>query len=144
MIADDAQHVLPVGGEAGERSQVAGQLGGGRVALAGHQRRQRARVGAGLIRVVRHAEQHQHRAQIGVAESEGAVVVGQPRDLFAGELRHQHADLEHDRPEPDRVAKGVDVELAGFDVEELEQVQATPGCRPCCRGTCTRSRGCWR
>ena len=61
---------------------------------------------------------------IGVTETEGAEVVREPGDLLARELRHEHADLEHDRPEPDRVAVRLDIDLAGVDIDELEQVQA--------------------
>ena len=92
-----------VGRVAGERAESLRHLGRGRVALAGHDRGHRAGEGAGLVGVVRHAAHHQHRAEVGVAETERAEVVGEPGDLLARELRHQHADLEHDRPEPDRV-----------------------------------------
>ena len=71
-------------------------------------------------RVVGQTAQHQHRADVGVAEAERAVVVGEAGDFLARELRHQHADLEHDRPEPDRVAIALDIELAGLHVEELD------------------------
>jgi hypothetical protein len=44
---------------------------------------------------------HQQAADIGEAEAQGAVLVGQFRDLVGGELRHHHRDFQHDGPQPD-------------------------------------------
>jgi propanediol dehydratase small subunit len=44
----------------------------------------------------RECPDHQQAAEVGVAEAERAEVVAQLGDLLAGELRHQHRDLEHD------------------------------------------------
>ena len=119
-------------------------LGRGRVRLAGHDRRHRAGEGARLIGVVRQAAQHQHRAEIGVAQPERAEVVRQPGDLLARELRHQHADLEHHRPEPDRVPIRLDIDLAGLDIDELDQVQAGQIAGRVVEEHVLASRDCWR
>src|SRR5918997_5497033 len=76
VIANDAEHMFAVGGKAGEWSQVTRQLSGGRVALAGHERRYRARIGSSLIRVIGHAEQHEDGAQVGVAKPKRSIVIG--------------------------------------------------------------------
>ncbi len=67
---------------------------------------------------------HQQRAQVGVAEAEGAVVVAALGDLRRGEVRHGHRDLEHDGPQPDGVAVGVEVERP---VGPLERNQVQRG-----------------
>ena len=60
--------------------------------------------------VVGDARRHQQAADVGEAEAQRAVAVGQLGDLARGELRHQHRDLEHDGPQPAGVLEGVDVE----------------------------------
>ena len=70
---------------------------------------QRARPSA---RVVAVAHGHQQAADVGVAEAEGAEAVGELGDARARELRHQHGDLEGQRPEPGGVDVGVGVEAA--------------------------------
>ncbi|GBD16880.1 hypothetical protein HRbin26_01790 [bacterium HR26] len=125
MVADHPQHVLAVGREAGERSQNLGHLGRGGIGLPGHDGGDGGGDGAGLVGVVGQAHGHQERAQIGVAEPERAELVALPGDGVAGVLGHQHADLEHDGPEPDGVAEGLDIEDAGLRVVELHQVQGS-------------------
>src|SRR5579885_2241377 len=95
VIADDAQHMLAVLLEAGERPELLGHLGGSGIGDAGHDRGERATDRAAGIRVVGNARAHQQAADIGVAEAE--------RAEFVGQLRHQHRDLEHDGPQTDGV-----------------------------------------
>ncbi len=73
-------------------------------------------------RVIGDAHGHQEAADIGVAEAEGAVLVGALGDLARGELRHQHGDLEHHGPQPAQVLVAVDVEVLGLRIVELQQV----------------------
>ena len=71
---------------------------------------ERAADRAALVAVIGDAAGHQQPADIGVAEAERAVVVGEARDLLRGELRHRDRDFERQRPQPDRVLIGGDVE----------------------------------
>ena len=64
------------------------------------------------VEVVGNARGHQQAADIGVAEAERAVLVGEPRDLLRRELRHHHRDFEHHGPQPHRVLVGRDVDRA--------------------------------
>ena len=73
--------------------------------------------------VVADAGRHQQAADVGVAEAERAVFVGELRDLLRRKLRHQHRDFEHHGPQPHGVLVAVDVERAGLLVAEGEQVQ---------------------
>ena len=122
MVAHHAQHVLAVLLEARERPELLRHLGGGRVADAGHDRGERAADRAARVAVVRNAGRHQQPADVGVAEAERAVLVGELRDLLARKLRHQHRDFEHDGPQPDGVLVALDVERAGLLVAIGEQV----------------------
>ncbi len=67
---------------------------------------------AAFVGVVGDARRHQQAADIGVAEAERAVLVGELGDLLGRELRHQHRDFEHDGPQPAGVLEGLDVEAA--------------------------------
>ena len=111
VVADDAQHVLAVLLVAGEGAEKPRHLGRGGVADAGHDGGERARDLAAGVRIVGQARRHQQAAEIGVAETERAELVGQGRDLARGELRHQHRDFEHDGPQPHRMLVAVEVEL---------------------------------
>ena len=61
-------------------------------------------------RVVGDARGHQQAADIGVAEAERAVLVGELGDLLRRELRHHHRDFEHHGPQPHGMLVGRDVE----------------------------------
>ena len=103
---------LGVGGVAGEGAELGRHLGGEAVGGAGHDRGEGAAEGAALGRVVAVAHGHQEAADVGVAEAEGAEAVGELGDARARELRHQHGDLEGQRPEPGGVDVGAGVEAA--------------------------------
>ena len=123
VVADHAQHRLAVRVVLREGAELARHLRRGGVGDAGEQRG----VGAGLRerlgRVVGDALHHEQRAEVGVAEAERAVVVRELRNRWTRVLRHQHGDLEHDRPQPGRVRVRLGVELAGLLVEEAQQVE---------------------
>ena len=112
MVAHDAQHVGGVAVIVREGAELAGHLGRGRIGDAGHDRGQAGADGAAFGAVVGDAGGHQQAADIGVAEAERAVLVGEPRDLLRRELRHHDGDLEHHGPQPDRVLIGRDVDRA--------------------------------
>ena len=122
VIADDAQHVGGVGVIAGERPELARHFGRGGVGDAGHDRRDGAADGAARGRVIADAAGHQQAADVGEAEAERAVAVGKLGDLARRELRHQHRDLEHDRPQAAGVLEAGDVELARLLIAERHQV----------------------
>ena len=90
--------------------------------------------------VVRDAELHQEAAEVGVAEAERAVVVAVLRDALRRVAREIDEDLLRDEEDAARVAVALDVERAVV-AQELGEVDARRGCRPCRRGTCTRSTG---
>ena len=84
---------------------------------------ERTAKGAALVAVVGNALGHQQAADIGVAETQRAVLVGLLGDLLGGELRHHDGDLKHDGPQPDRVLVVGRLDLLRVLVHELEQVQ---------------------
>ena len=112
VIAHDAEHRLAVLCKAGERPELPRHLGARGIGDAGHDGAERPAQRARFRRVVGNARGHQQPADIGVAETERPVLVGELRDPARGELRHSDRDLEHDRPEPDGVLIGLDVEAA--------------------------------
>ncbi len=121
MVADDAQHVLGIRRIAGEGAELLRHLGGGGIGDAGHDRGQRAAIGAAGGRVIGDARGHQQAANVGVAEAEGAVLVGELGDLLRGELRHQDRDFEHHGPQPAGMLIALDIE-APVRLAELQQV----------------------
>ena len=122
MVADHPQHGVAVLGETGERPDHTGHLGRGGVGVAGEDGGQGTSDGPALVGVVGDAPTHQQRSEVGVAETEGAIVVRALGDLLGREVGHGHRDLEHDGPQPDGVLVGLDVEDTGLVVVELDQV----------------------
>ena len=122
VVADHAEHVLLVLLVAVERTVLGGEHRARGVAAAGQDGAERAADGAAGIAVVRDARLHQHGAEVGVAEAEGAVLPAELGDLLGREARHQDADLEDHGPQADRVLVALDVEGACLRVVELEQV----------------------
>ena len=112
VVADDAQHVVAVGREPGERSELGRHLRRGGVRLRAEDGGEGRRDGAAFRAVVGDAHDHEKGAEVGVAQAQGAEVVALARDFLRGELRHEHADLQHDGPQPDGVAKVLDADLA--------------------------------
>jgi len=122
VVAHDPQHVLPIRREAGARAELTGHDRRAGIGLTGHDGGDGAADGAAIGRVVRDAETHEQRADVGEAEAEGAVGVAELGDLTARKRCHQDRDLEDDGPQPHRVAEGVDVESA-LVVEEDDEVE---------------------
>ena len=112
VVSHHPEHLPAIVRKAREGTVVLGQLRRHRVGGRGHQRGDATADGDGLVGVVGHPAHHEVGAQVGVAQTQGPVLVAQLRDVLARELRHQDRHLEGDRPQPARVADGVDVELA--------------------------------
>ena len=123
MVADHPQHGSRFLRIAGEGAELGRHFGRGGVGDAGHDRGQRAADGAAGLGVIGNARRHQEAADIGVAQAERAVFVGQLRDFLGRELRHHHRDFENDGPQPHRVLVACDVEHLGVLVAERQQVQ---------------------
>ena len=122
MVAHDAQHRVRIRGEAREGSELGRHFGGGAVAHARHQGRKSAAERTPLVRIVSDAGRHQEPAEIGEAESQRTVLVGERGDLGRRELRHQHRGFEHDRPQPHSMFVGRHIDPAGR-IAELHEVQ---------------------
>ena len=129
VVADYPAHGLGVLGVAREGAELLGHLGRGGVGDPGHDRGQRAAIGPARVGIVGQAEPHQQPADVGVAETQGTELIGEPGDLARGELRHQHRDLEHHGPQAHGVLEGRDVEAAVVAAErhEVERGQVAGG-----------------
>ena len=95
-----------------EGAELAGHFGRGRIGDAGHDGGERGADGAAFVGIVGDAGGHQQAADIGVAEAERAVLVGELGDLLRRELRHHHRDFEHHGPQAHGVLVGGDVDRA--------------------------------
>ncbi len=82
VVANDAQHVVAVGLIARERAQFAGDFGGCGIGHASHDRGQSARQCPALVRVITKAHVHQQPADVGIAKTQRAEVIGALRDFF--------------------------------------------------------------
>ena len=122
VVADDPQHGVAVGGVAGEGAHEARHLGRGGVGRAGHDGADGGGDRPSALAVVAQARRHQQRAEIGVAQAQRAVLVGQFGDPARGVLRHHHRDLEHDGPQPGRMLQRPDVERT-VGIAEAHQVE---------------------
>ena len=123
VIADHAQHRLRIRPVAGEGAALGGDLGRGRIGAAGEDGGERAADRPAVVAVVRNARRHEQAADVGVAEAERAVVIGEARDFLRGELRHRDRNFERQRPQANRVLVAFDVERLGRRVAELQQVE---------------------
>ncbi len=122
MVADRAQHGFAIGGKPGERAQQIGHLGRGGIGRTGHHRGDGSGNGATLGRIVTQPASHHQRTQIGIAEAEGTVLIGEFGDPARRVLRHHHGDLEHHGPQPGGVFEACDVDRA-IRLAEPHQVQ---------------------
>ena len=120
VVADDPQHVLGVLLVAGEGAELAGHLGAGGIGVAGEDGGQGGAPLGALDTVVGDAHPHEHGAEGRVAQAEGAELVAELGDGLAGELGHEHADLEHHGPEADAVPVAGQVEAAVLGEEGAE------------------------
>ncbi len=123
VVADDAQHRRLIALVAGEGAAFLGHFGRSGVADAGHDRREGAAISAALGGVVAEAARHQQPADIGEAEAQRAVFIGKLGDFARRELRHQHRDFKHQRPQAHGVFIGRNVEDLCGRIAELQQVQ---------------------
>ena len=138
--AQHVEHRLGVLVVAGERAHAGRGPGRGGVGVPGQQRRDGGRPGPSGVGVVGQALRHEQRAQVGVADAELAEGARRLADLLGRVVGVADDDLlagEHDRH---RRLEALHVELVVL-VEERQQVHATPGCRPSCRGARTREHG---
>ena len=119
--AQNAQHVLLVGGESGERTHPRRRAGRGRVRMTGQERRDRRRPGAPGAGVVGQPEGHQQRTEVGIAETELAEGVGVLGDLLGRVVGSSDEDLLGREDDLHRVSEGIDVEAVR--IEERQQVQ---------------------
>ena len=125
VLAHDAQERLGVLLVSGERAAaVAGDAGRLRVGLAGHHGRDGGCAAAGGVGVVGDGVRHQQRAQVRVAESQGAVGVRVAADRLGRVAGVVDQDLLGGDHGAHAGAEGVDVELLGVvGLDEGEQVQ---------------------
>ena len=110
-------------GGGGEAGAGLGDAGGLPVGIAAEDGGERPGEVASGIGVVGEAEGHQERAEVGVAEAEGAVVVGVLGDHLGRVAGGVDDDLHRGGDDGDGVAIGGGVELAAGG-EELQQVEA--------------------
>ena len=122
MVANDPQHMVPVPRIALEGPELRSHLRRGSIGLPCHDRADGAANGQRLRRVIGDALSHQHRPHIGVPQPERPIAVALLRDRPAREGRHQHTDLQHDRPEPHRVPELLQHEFA-LGRKKLAEVQ---------------------
>ncbi len=120
MVADDAQHMLGVLGIARKGPQFARYFRRRCIGHAGHDRGQRPAKGTALVTVVGIAHVHQQPADVRIAKPQCAEVIRPLRDLFGGELRHHHADLQ--RHGPQTRSMHVIFDLKNAVLEESQQV----------------------
>ena len=111
VVADDAQHMIGVLGVAGEGPQLARHLGGGGIGNACHDRGQRPAKRTALVAVVAKAHVHQQTADVGIAQTQRAEIIGPLRDFLGRELRHHHRDFERNGPQTGGVHIVFDHEL---------------------------------
>ena len=93
-----------------------------RVGLAGHERRDRRRVGATLVGVVGETALHEQRAEVRVADAELAVALGVRGDRRRRVVRAADEDLLRSEDDVDRAREARDIELA-IGVQETHEVE---------------------
>ncbi len=118
--AQDAQHVLLVGGEPAERTHPRRRAGRCGIGVPTHQRRDRRRPRTSGGGVVGQSERHQQGAEVGVPEPELAELVGVLGDLLCWVVSATDEDLLGGEHHLDGVAERVDVEAVV--VEESQEV----------------------
>ena len=123
VVADDAQHGSCVLLVTRESPALGSDLSRGRVGNTGHQRGQTATDRAAFVGVVAVAHGHEQRANVGEAQTKGAVLVRQLGDFLGRELRHENGGLQRQGPEATSVLVAFDVQRASLLARELHQVQ---------------------
>ncbi len=123
VVTDDAQHVVAVRCKARERTKLTRHFSRGRIGNTGHDRGQSPGNRTALVAVIRNARRHQQAADVGVAEAECAVLVGEFGNLAGRELRHHDRNFENDRPQTNRMFVIGNVDVLGGGILELNKVQ---------------------
>ena len=123
VVADHAEHVLPVVLISGESSQLFRHLGAGGVAGHVHDGGNGAAQCHALLAVVGYALNHQQGADIGIAEAKSAEFIGEFGDLLRRKLCHQNGNLQYDCPEACGVAESLHIKHSGLEIVELDEVQ---------------------
>ena len=120
VVANDAQHMVGVAGMAWESAQLASHFSRGRIGHAGQDRGQRTGQRAAFVAVVSQTHVHQQTADVGIAKTQGAEIIGQLRNFLGWELCHHHGNFQGHGPQAGRVDIGLGVELTVL--VELKQV----------------------
>ncbi|MBV6489794.1 MAG: hypothetical protein CNCCGFBP_00168 [Fimbriimonadaceae bacterium] len=122
MVANDTKHRVSVPGIPRKRPKLSRHLRANGVRLASKNRSQSSTNRPSLRAIVWDPHLHQQRAEVRVTQAQRAKLVTQLRDLWAGKLGHEHADFEHEGPEPNRVTIALNVKQSGLRVVEPNQV----------------------
>ncbi len=110
MIAHHFQHGVPVRREFGEGAKLARHLRRCCIGHARHGGADSASDGAPFAAVIGDARSHQQPANIGKAQTQRAVIIGQLRNFLGRELRHRYRNFQHDGPQPHGMFKRGNVE----------------------------------
>ena len=121
MLADDAQHRLPVGRVAVERPDLAGHPRRLRIRLTGENGCEARSQVAAFVRVVGDTARHQQGAKVRVAKAQRTVIVAVAADVLGRIAGVVHQDFLSGDEHFARLLEGFDVELAIF-FDELHQV----------------------
>jgi len=124
MISHDTKHACAVSVKRRERPKFTGHLCAGRVTLSGQDRSDGSTECASLLTVIGQPQAHQHSAEIGISESQCAVLVGEFGDFSTGVGGHQDADLKNHRPDPGGMAERLDVE-SPIGTHKLDEVEGS-------------------
>ena len=122
MVAHDPLHGFGIVGIEGEGANLSRHLRRSGIAYPGHEGRERAANAASLNRVIANAQRHKQGADVGIAQAQGAEVIGPLRNLLRGELRHEDRGLQRQRPEAAGMLISCNVE-AIVVFEESHEVQ---------------------
>ncbi|EMR02960.1 hypothetical protein ADICEAN_01933 [Cesiribacter andamanensis AMV16] len=123
VMLHNLQHGLPVFGKLLEGPQLLRQFGRAGIGRTCHQSGNAGGHGPGLRTIIGQAGHHQQGAQVGIAQANGAVLVGALRYLLGGELRHQYRNFQHQRPEPAGMFKGGYIKPTFFFPVKFAQVK---------------------
>ena len=123
MVADDPQHRRSIALVAREGPALGCDFCRCCVGHTGHQRRQTATDRPAFVGIVAQTHGHQQRANVGEAQTQRPVFVGQLGDFLRRELRHQHRRFERQRPQTAGVFVGLDIQRARLAADKLHQVQ---------------------
>ena len=122
VVADDPQHVLFVFGVTREGAEFPSHFGTGRVRASSEDGRDGGTDGPARFGVIWDAHLHEHRAEVGKAQTKGAVLPRSLRDGFAGERGHENADFENNGPQTGGVLETIDIKSPALTVVELHEV----------------------